>query len=94
MKMEEMIRVIAGSLILISPALAYAVNPNGLWFTVFVGANLLQSGITKGCLMETILAGLGVETQMHRFGVRRPGRRFESGDNVSALQISYASSSF
>ena len=59
MKMEEMIRVIAGSLILISLALAHWVNPNWIWFTVFVGANLLQSGITKWCLMEKILAKLG-----------------------------------
>lgn len=60
MKMEDMIRIIAGSLILISLALAHYVNPNWLWFTVFVGANLLQSGITKWCLMEKILAKFGV----------------------------------
>jgi hypothetical protein len=60
MKMEDMIRVIAGSLVLISLALAHYVNPNWLWFTVFIGANLLQSGITKWCLMEKILAKLGV----------------------------------
>ena len=58
--MENMIRVIAGSLVLSSLALAHYVNPNWLWFTVFVGANLLQSGITKWCLMEKILAKLGV----------------------------------
>jgi len=61
MKMENMIRVIAGAFILFSLALARYVNPNWLWFTVFVGANLLQSGITKWCLMEKILVKLGVE---------------------------------
>lgn len=61
MKMDNIIRIIAGSFILISLALAHHVNPNWLWFTVFVGANLLQSGITKWCLMETILGKLGVE---------------------------------
>ena len=60
MKMENWIRVIAGSFILVSLALAHWVNPNWIWFTVFVGANLLQSGITKWCLMEKILAKLGV----------------------------------
>jgi hypothetical protein len=60
MKMEDMIRVIAGSFVLISLALAHWVNPNWIWFTVFGGANLLQSGITKWCLMEKILAKLGV----------------------------------
>ncbi len=34
---------------------------NWIWLTVFVGANLLQSDITKWCLMEKILAKLGVE---------------------------------
>jgi len=61
MKMEDMIRVIAGSFVLISLALAHYVNPNWLWFTVFVGVNLLQSGITKWCLMEKILAKFGVQ---------------------------------
>ena len=61
MKMENMIRVIAGSLILISLALARWIHPNWIWFTVFVGANLLQSGVTKWCLMEKILAKAGVE---------------------------------
>jgi hypothetical protein len=32
-----------------------------LWFTVFIGANLIQSGFTKWCLLETILAKLGVK---------------------------------
>jgi hypothetical protein len=59
MKMEDMIRIVAGSFILISLALAHYVNPNWLWFTVFVGANLLQSGFTKWCLMEKILTKLG-----------------------------------
>jgi hypothetical protein len=32
-----------------------------LWFTAFVGANLLQSAITKWCLMEDILKKFGVK---------------------------------
>ena len=43
-----------------SLALAHWVNPNWLWFTAFVGANLFQSGITRWCLMEKILQKLGV----------------------------------
>ncbi|WP_348534505.1 YgaP family membrane protein [Pontiella agarivorans] len=50
-----------GSFILISLALAHFISPRWLWFTVFVGANLLQSGITKWCLMESILSRIGVE---------------------------------
>lgn len=34
-------------------------NANWLWFTAFVGVNLLQSGFTRWCLMETIMRKLG-----------------------------------
>jgi hypothetical protein len=60
MKMENYIRAIAGTFILASLALAHFVNPNWLWFTAFVGANLLQSAFTRWCLMEKILARFGV----------------------------------
>lgn len=52
---ERLIRAIAGTFVLISLILAVKVNINWLWFTAFVGANLLQSSITKWCLMDTIL---------------------------------------
>jgi len=58
---NRLIRAIAGMLILISLLLAIYVNQNWLWFTAFVGANLLQSSITKWCLMEDILTKLGVK---------------------------------
>ena len=60
MSMNRYVRVFAGSFVLISLALAHWVNPNWLWFTVFVGANLLQSGLTRWCLLEDIFAKLGV----------------------------------
>ncbi|WP_338733528.1 YgaP family membrane protein [Mangrovimonas cancribranchiae] len=59
--MNRYIRVIAGTFVIISVLLGMYVNENWLWFTVFVGANLLQSGITKWCLMEDILQKLGVK---------------------------------
>ncbi len=55
MSIEHKIRLIAGSFILISLALAVWVNQNFLWFTAFVGANLIQSALTKWCLMEKVL---------------------------------------
>ncbi len=58
---NRLIRAIAGTFVLISVVLAVKVNINWLWFTAFVGANLLQSSITKWCLMETILGKLGVK---------------------------------
>jgi hypothetical protein len=60
MSMERLIRMIAGTFILASLVLAHWVNPNWLWFTAFVGANLFQSSLTRWCLMEDILSKLGV----------------------------------
>lgn len=59
MKLEHRIRLIAGSFILLSLALGQWVNPSWYWFTAFVGANLIQSALTKWCLMEDILKKLG-----------------------------------
>jgi len=60
MKMEDWIRAVAGAFILISVALGYFHHPYWLFFTAFVGANLLQSAFTKWCLMEKILEKLGI----------------------------------
>ena len=58
---NRLIRAIAGTFIILSVLLGMYVNENGYWFTIFVGANLLQSSITKWCLMEDILTKLGVK---------------------------------
>jgi hypothetical protein len=60
MSMERHIRLIAGSFILLSLLLAWLVSPYWLLFTAFVGLNLFQSALTRWCLMEKILARLGV----------------------------------
>ena len=52
---NRIVRAIAGSFILLSLLLAVYININFLWFTAFVGANLLQSSLTKWCLMDDIL---------------------------------------
>ncbi|GAV20734.1 hypothetical protein MMIC_P1707 [Mariprofundus micogutta] len=68
MSIQRAIRIIAGSFILLSLYLASVYNgvvlseASWLWFTIFIGVNLLQSGITKWCLMETILAKLGMKS--------------------------------
>lgn len=61
MTMERYIRLIAGTFILISLALGYWVSAWFFLFTAFVGANLLQSSLTRWCLMEVILAKCGVK---------------------------------
>ena len=61
MKMEMIIRRFAGTFILASLVLAHYHSPNWLWFTAFVGFNLLQSSFTNFCPLEIILkkAGMG-----------------------------------
>ena len=57
---NRIVRGVAGSFVLISLILAVYVNINWLWFTAFVGVNLLQSSLTKWCLLEDILKEFGV----------------------------------
>ncbi|MBO0320677.1 DUF2892 domain-containing protein [Muricauda sp. CAU 1633] len=57
---NRIVRGVAGSFILISLILAIYVSQNWLWLTAFVGANLLQSSLTKWCLLEGILKKFGV----------------------------------
>jgi len=59
--MNRYINGIAGTFILISITLALKVNINWLWFTAFVGTNLLQSAFTNWCLMKIILKKLRVK---------------------------------
>jgi hypothetical protein len=60
MVLEQWIRLIAGTFILLSLALSQVHSVYWLWFTAFVGANLFQSAVTRWCLMEDILRKLGV----------------------------------
>lgn len=55
MTIENQIRAFAGSFILISLLLYHFHSENWLFFTAFVGANLLQSSITKFCPLEIVL---------------------------------------
>ena len=55
------IKAIAGIFIIISVVLAVYVNINWLWFTIFVGANLLQSAFTQWCLLGDILKKIGIK---------------------------------
>ena len=60
MTIERSLRMIAGGLITASVLLGIYVNPLFLWFTLFVGINLLQSAFTQWCPMMTILRKAGV----------------------------------
>lgn len=66
MTVNRIVRIIAGFFILLSLGLAHIMGQvdlsqmSWLWFTLFVGANLFQSGFTTFCPLDTILAKLGV----------------------------------
>lgn len=60
MTIERALRLIAGFFVLGSVALAVWHSPLWLWFTAFVGLNLLQSGFTDWCPMVWILGKAGL----------------------------------
>ena len=69
MNTERLIRIFAGAFVLISLALGAPGSPlyassHWLWLTVFVGANLFQSGFTRFCPLEMILLKLGVKNSV------------------------------
>jgi DUF2892 family protein len=62
MKLEPAIRIMAGTTVLLSLALAHWLSPYWLWLTAFVGVNLIQSVFTGFCPAEILLKKLGVGT--------------------------------
>jgi len=68
MTIERALRLIAGAFIAASIVLAMNVDSRFLWFTLFVGVNLLQSAFTNWCPMMSLLkwAGLKREGQPRR----------------------------
>jgi hypothetical protein len=60
MKMQLIVRRFAGAFVLVSLLLAHYLSPYWLWFTVFVGFNLLQSSFTNFCPLEIVLKRIGV----------------------------------
>jgi hypothetical protein len=66
MKNEQIIRAVAGSMVLLGVLLSYFVHPNWIWLCAFVGANLLQSSFTKWCPLETML---NMKNQKEKTGI-------------------------
>lgn len=65
MSADRIVHIFAGALILITLAFGVTASPlyySGyiLWITVFIGANLFQSGITQFCPLEMILKKTGI----------------------------------
>jgi len=75
MTINRIVRIIAGFFIMLSLVLAHVSGQvdlsklSWLWFTLFVGANLFQSGFTRFCPLDSILRMFGVpETESGRCG--------------------------
>lgn len=60
MTVERGLRGVAGVFVALSVTLSYFHSPYWLFFTLFVGLNLLQSAFTNWCPMVAILRGLKV----------------------------------
>lgn len=66
MTIERFLRGIAGFFVLLSVLMAHYHSQYWLFFTGFVGLNLLQSAFTNWCPMITILKKLGVKSQVEK----------------------------
>ncbi len=62
MNTDRIVLAFAGSMVLLSVALAHFVSPWWLLLTLFVGANLLQSAFTGFCPLALLLRKLGVKS--------------------------------
>ena len=62
MNVDRFVMAVAGIFIISSLLLAYFHNPNWLWFTGFVGANLFQASLTGFCPLVFILKKAGIQT--------------------------------
>ena len=60
MTLDRTILAFAGIMVLASVALTVWVSPRFVWFTVFIGLNLLQSAVTGACRAAFIFKKLGI----------------------------------
>ncbi len=62
MKIEQIVRLVAGTMVTTSVILSQIHHPAWALLTVFVGLNLFQSALTRWCLLEDILRQAGFES--------------------------------
>jgi Inner membrane protein YgaP-like, transmembrane domain len=70
MSVESGVRLIGGTFVLASTLLGIYVDARFLWFTAFVGANLVQSAFTGWCPMMTMLRKAGLPEHRGAASVR------------------------
>ena len=63
MTRESALFLFAGTMILVSLALTHYVHPNWVWFTVFIGANMMQSAFTGFCIPTIVMKKFGMKSK-------------------------------
>jgi hypothetical protein len=61
MSVDRVVMAFAGAVVMVSLLLAHVHNPNWVWLTAFVGANLFQAAFTGFCPLAMILKAVGVK---------------------------------
>lgn len=61
MSLDRTVLAFAGAMVLLSVALTAWVSSYFVWFTVFIGLNLLQSAVTGFCPAAAIFRKLGIK---------------------------------
>ena len=61
MSLDSAVLRFAGVMVLLSVVLTVYVSPLFVWFTVFIGLNLLQSSFTGFCPAAVVFRALGVK---------------------------------
>ncbi|MCW2275361.1 DUF2892 domain-containing protein [Rhodoblastus acidophilus] len=61
MTLNNAVRALAGTMVLVSVALVYFVSPWFLLFTIFIGLNLIQSAFTGFCPPEFLFRKMGLK---------------------------------
>ena len=56
MSLENAVAVFAGTMVLLSVVLTAFVHPGFIWFTVFIGVNLIQQAFTGFCPAAIVLS--------------------------------------
>ena len=62
MTLDRSVMLFAGCMVLLSVALTLTVSPLFIWFTVFIGLNLIQSSFTGFCPAAMVFKKLGIKT--------------------------------
>ncbi len=61
MSLDRSVLAFAGVMTLLSVILTQFVSPYFIWFTVFIGANLLQSSFTGFCPAASVFRKFGIK---------------------------------